>query len=213
MPKITQISENKKNKDRVSIYVDDKFVLACHKELVYKKGIQKDQEVDVELLKEIAQEDDYFKAKDIAFRFLEKTMKTESQLREKLLDKEFEPVTIDRVVVLLKEYNLLDDHKYVFQFLTEKLRSRGLKKVTFELHQKGISKEVLNEVLETMDTGSIEEESCFRVAEKKFREIQKKELDHYKQKNKLYAFLAGKGYDYETINSVIRRVMDEAIED
>lgn len=213
MPKITQISENKKNKDRVSIYVEDQFVLACHKELIYKKGLKKDQEIDIELLKEIAHEDDYFKAKDIAFKFLEKTMKTESQLRDKLLEKEFDQFTIDRVVLLLNEYKLLDDHRYALQFLTEKLRTRGLKKVTFELHQKGISKEVLNEVLETMDTGSIEDESCFKVADKKFREIQKKETDHYKQKNKLYAFLAGKGYDYETINSVIRRVMDETLED
>lgn len=213
MPKITQISENKKNKDRVSIYVEDQFVLACHKELIYKKGLKKDQEIDVELLKEIAKEDDYFKAKDTAFKFLEKNMKTENQLRDKLLEKEFEPVTIDRVVVLLKEYKLLDDHRYTQQFLAEKLRSRGLKKVTFELHQKGITKEVLQEVLDTMDTGSIEEESCFKVAEKKFREIQRKEADRYKQKNKLYTFLAGKGYDYETINSVIRRVMDEMLED
>lgn len=213
MPKITQISENKKNKDRVSIYVEDQFVLACHKELIYKKGLKKDQEIDVELLKEIAQEDDYFKAKDTAFKFLEKNMKTENQLRDKLLEKEFEPFTIDLVVVLLKEYKLLDDHRYTQQFLAEKLRSRGLKKVTFELHQKGITKEVLQEVLDTMDTGSIEEESCFKVAEKKYREIQRKEVDRYKQKNKLYTFLAGKGYDYETINSVIRRVMDEMLED
>ncbi len=209
MPKITQISENKKNKDRVSIYVEDQFVLACHKELIYKKGLKKDQEIDVDLLKEIAHEDDYFKAKDTAFKFLEKTMKTESQLREKLLEKEFDEVTIDRVVILLKEYKLLDDHKYTQQFLAEKLRSRGLRKVTFELHQKGISKETLDEVLETMETGSIEEESCFTVAEKKYREIQRKEDDRYKQKNKLYTFLAGKGYDYETINSVIRRVMED----
>jgi len=213
MPKITQISENKKNKDRVSIYVDDQFVLACHKELIYKKGLKKDLEIDINLLKEVAHEDDYFKAKDAAFKFLEKTMKTESQLRDKLLEKEFDQVTIDRVVLMLEEYKLLDDHKYALQFLTEKLRTRGLKKVSYELHQKGISKEVLDEVLETMDTGSIEEESCGKLAEKKFREIQKKEVDSYKQKNKLYAFLAGKGYDYETINSVIRRIMDETLED
>lgn len=213
MPKITQISENKKNKDRVSIYVDDQFVLACHKELIYKKGLKKDQEIDIDRLKEIALEDDYFKAKDIAFKFLEKTMKTETQLRDKLLEKEFDLATIDRVVVLLNEYKLLDDYKYTLQFLAEKLRSRGLRKASFELHQKGISKEVLEEVLETMDTGSIEEESCFKVAEKKFRDIQKKEDDRYKQKNKLYAFLAGKGYDYETINSVIRRVMEDTPED
>jgi len=193
--------------------VDDQFVLACHKELIYKKGLKKDLEIDIDLLKEIAHEDDYFKAKDVAFKFLEKTMKTESQLRDKLLEKEFDQVTVDRVVLLLKEYKLLDDHKYALQFLTEKLRSRGLKKVSFELHQKGISKEVLDEVLETMETGSIEEESCVKLAEKKFREIQKKEVDRYKQKSKLYSFLAGKGYDYETINSVIRRVMDETLEE
>lgn len=213
MQTITQISENKKNKNRVSIFVNDEFVLSCDKELIYTKSLKKGQSVDVSTLRELAIEDDYLRARDTSFRFLEKTMKTEKQVRDRLLEKEFEPSTIDRVIVLLEEYNLLDDRHYVELFLKEKLRSRGIKKVTYELYNKGINKEMLEEILEDFDTGSLEEESCQKLAEKKFSEIKKKEEDRYKQKSKLYAFLAGKGYGYEMINAVIRQVMDETSEE
>ena len=213
MQTITQISENKKNKNRVSIFVNDEFVLSCDKELIYTKSLKKGQSVDVSTLRELAIEDDYLRARDTSFRFLEKTMKTEKQVRDRLLEKEFEPSTIDRVIVLLEEYNLLDDRHYVELFLKEKLRSRGIKKVTYELYNKGINKEMLEEILEDFDTGSLEKESCQKLAEKKFSEIKKKEEDRYKQKSKLYAFLAGKGYGYEMINAVIRQVMDETSEE
>ena len=213
MQTITQISENKKNKNRVSIFVNDEFVLSCDKELIYTKSLKKGQSVDVSTLRELAIEDDYLRARDTSFRFLEKTMKTEKQVRDRLLEKEFEPSTIDRVIVLLEEYNLLDDRHYVELFLKEKLRRRGIKKVTYELYNKGINKEMLEEILEDFDTGSLEEESCQKLAEKKFSEIKKKEEDRYKQKSKLYAFLAGKGYGYEMINAVIRQVMDETSEE
>jgi len=213
MQTITQISENKKNKNRVSIFVNDEFVLSCDKELIYTKSLKKGQSVDVSTLRELAIEDDYLRARDTSFRFLEKTMKTEKQVRDRLLEKEFEPSTIDRVIVLLEEYNLLDDRHYVELFLKEKLRSRGIKKVTYELYNKGIKKEMLEEILEDFDTGSLEEESCQKLAEKKFSEIKKKEEDRYKQKSKLYSFLAGKGYGYEMINAVIRQVMDETSEE
>ncbi|WP_312652990.1 recombination regulator RecX [Proteiniclasticum sp.] len=208
MKTITQISENKKNPDRVSIFADDEFLLSCHKELVYKKSLKKGDKVDPELLLELAKEDEYIKAKDVALRHIELSIKTVKQVEDKLRDKEYSEETIERVIAFLHEYRLLDDLKYAQTFLKEKLRSRGIKKARFELQAKGISKENIELAMESVSTSSVEEDACLKIAQKKYDQLKKREQDEYKLKNKLYTFLAGKGFEYDLISSTLRKIME-----
>lgn len=207
MKTITQISENKKNKDRVSIFADDEFLLSCHKELIYKKSLKKGDKVDPNLLLELAKEDEYMKAKDTALRYIERSLKTIHEIEKKLRDKEYSEETISRVIAFMDEYNLVDDDKYAEIFFNEKLRTRGVKKARFELSSKGISKETMEKALETLSSSSVEEDSCLKLAEKKYAQLVKRETDPYKLKNKLYTFLMGKGYSYELINSTLGKIM------
>ncbi len=41
MNKITNIEVQKRNEERVNIYIDNEFAFACYKELVYKEGLKK----------------------------------------------------------------------------------------------------------------------------------------------------------------------------
>lgn len=208
MKTITQISENKKNKDRVSIFADDEFLLSCHKELIYKKSLKKGDKVDPNLLLDLAKEDEYMKAKDAALRYIERSLKTIHEIEKKLKDKEYSDETIIRVITFLDEYKLVDDDKYAEIFFKEKLRTRGVKKARFELSSKGIPKEIMEKALETLSSSSVEEDSCLKLAEKKYAQLVKRETDAYKLKNKLYTFLLGKGYSYELINSTLSKVME-----
>jgi len=208
MKTITQISENKKNKDRVSIFADDEFLLSCHKELIYKKSLKKGDKVDPNLLLDLAKEDEYMKAKDAALRYIERSLKTIHEIEKKLREKEYSDETISRVIAFMDEYNLVDDDKYAEIFLKEKLRTRGVKKARFELSSKGIPKETIEKALETLSSSSVEEDSCLKLAEKKYAQLVKRETDSYKLKNKLYTFLMGKGYSYELINSTLAKIME-----
>ena len=209
MKKITEIRENKKNTNRVSIFSDDVFVVACDKELIYRHQIKKGDPLDEKLLKEIIAEDDYIKAREVGLRQLERSFKTEQQVKDKLIEQEFDQVTIERVILKLREYNLLDDRKYAEMFLKEKLRTRGLRKASFELAQKGISKQLIAEVSLEMNTESIEENSCMTHGKKKYDQLVKREKDVYKVKNKLFTFLSSKGYDFDLIKSCISEIMEE----
>ena len=48
---ITKIEAQKKNDDRVNIYVDEKFFMAIYKELVFSFNLKKGQEIDTNYLK------------------------------------------------------------------------------------------------------------------------------------------------------------------
>lgn len=208
MKTITQISENKKNTNRVSIYADDEFLLSCDKELIYRKSLKKGDVVDTDLLLELAREDEFIKGREAALRYIERSFKTVREVEDKLRDKDFTEETISRVIQLLHEYKLLDDFKYAETFMKEKLRTRGIKKARFELINKGIDKSVMDSVVEAMSTAEVEEDSCLKLAQKKYDQLKKRESDTYKLKSKLYTFLSGKGYDYELISSTIRKVLE-----
>lgn len=209
MKTITKISENKKNKNRVSIYADEEFLLSCDKELVYKKSLVKGMQVDTESLLDIAKEDTFIRARETALRTLERTMKTEDEVVKKLREKEYDEDTIGRVLLLLKEYKLLDDERYAELYLKEKLRSRGQKKAKLELLQKGVDKEILSQVLDSLKDTNIEEETCLKLARKKYDQLSKRELEPFKVKTKLYTFLMGKGYDYDLIGSTLRKILHQ----
>ncbi|ELC8441813.1 recombination regulator RecX [Clostridium perfringens] len=205
MGKITSIEVQKRNANRVNVYVDEVFTFACDAELIYKQGIQKDSLIDVESIKEIVKEDEFIKCKNSALRTVEKTYKTEKELKDKLKERGFEEDTIKRTVDFLKEYNLLNDEKYAEMYIKDRLRTQGRNKIKYALIRKGISEEVLLDKLSNIDQED-ENDTAFKLAEKKYNMLKKKESDKYKLYQKLFRFLLSKGYDYDCCNSVVRRL-------
>ena len=70
---ITKIEAQKKNNDRVNIYVDEKFFMAIYKELVFTFNLKKGQEIDPNYLKNILDDEMYMKAKNKALNILSKS--------------------------------------------------------------------------------------------------------------------------------------------
>ena len=205
MGKITSIEVQKRNVNRVNVYVDEAFNFACDAELIYKQGIQKDSIIDIEAIKEIVKEDEFIKCKNSALRTVEKTYKTEKELRDKLAEKGFEEDTIKRAIEFLKEYNLLNDEKYAEMYIKDRLRSQGRNKTKYALIRKGVSEDILLDKLSNIDTED-ENDTAFKLAEKKYNILKKKESDKYKLSQKLFRFLLSKGYDYDCCNSIVRRL-------
>lgn len=205
MGKITSIEVQKRNVNRVNVYVDEAFTFAFDAELIYKQGIQKDSVIDVEAIKEIVKEDEFIKCKNSALRTVEKTYKTEKELRDKLTEKGFEEDTIKRAIEFLKEYNLLNDEKYAEMYIKDRLRSQGRNKIKYALIRKGVSEDILLDKLSNIDSED-ENDTAFKLAEKKYNILKKKESDKYKLSQKLFRFLLSKGYDYDCCNSIVRRL-------
>ena len=50
---VTKIEVQKKNKERVNIFVNEEFFIACDMSLVYMQGIKKGEEIDKEKINNI----------------------------------------------------------------------------------------------------------------------------------------------------------------
>ncbi|MGL4873511.1 MAG: recombination regulator RecX [Clostridium sp.] len=208
MGKITRIEEGKRNKNRVNIYVDEDFSFAIDVELSYKMGLKKNLEIDEEKIKEAVLKDGFSKCKERAIKIVERSYKTEKELREKLRGYEFLEEQIDYAINFLIEYKFLDDVKYTRMYIKDKLFNQGSNKIKFALERKGINKEVIAEILSEFD----KEEEVSRgvyLCEKKYNILKGKETDKYKLKDKLFRYLIGRGYEFSSAKEIINRVINK----
>ena len=80
MPVITKIEVQKKNQDRVNIYVDENFFMAIYKELVFTFNLKKGDIIEEENLRQILKDEMFLKGKNKALTILSKV----ANLRRKL---------------------------------------------------------------------------------------------------------------------------------
>lgn len=207
MNKITNVEVQKKNKNRVNVYIDEEFAFGCDAEIVYKYGIKKNNQVDAKQLMEIMEEENFIKCKTAALRIIERTYKTEKEIIDKLREKGYDEKSINRTIDFMEEYNLINDRKYTEMYLKDKIKVQGINKIKYTLLRKGVCEEVIKDKITSISRDD-EKEVALKLAQKKYSQITNREQDKYKISQKLYRFLASKGYDYDCINDVIKKVIN-----
>lgn len=213
--KVTKIELQKKNKNRVNVYLDGEYAFSCSTELIYTEKINMGDKLDLQKLKRLIEEDDYIKCKNDSLNVLEKTYKTENEIRNKLVVKGYEEATINKVMAFLKEYNFLDDSKFCDLYIKEKLRTQSRNKIKYDLIRRGIEERLVKEKLETVKDiqENVEESSIFELARKKYEIVKKNEADKRKQYKKMSEFLLRKGYSWEDVKKVLNFLLQYEVEE
>ncbi len=207
---ITKIEVQKRNKDRVNIYINDEFAFACSAELVYTHSLSKDKIIEKDSLEEIVNEDNYIKCKNTSLKMIEKSYKTEKQITDKLIERGYDEKVVERTKEFLKQYDFINDNKYAQMYIKDKVNSQGRNKIKYTLINKGISEEIINEKLCYINKES-EESSALKLAEKKYNLLIKSEQDIRNINKKLREYLIRKGYNLDIVQSVLNQVVKQDI--
>lgn len=207
---ITKIELQKRNKDRVNVYINEEFSFACSAELIYTCSLSKDKEIDMGSLKEIIDKDNFIKCKSYALKIIERTYKTEKQIFDKLAQKEYDEKIINKTIDFLKEYKFIDDEKYTEAYIKDKLKSQGKNRIKYALINRGISEALIKEKLSTLDK-DIEENTALKLAEKKYKVLIKNESDTRKIYKKLGDYLVRNGYDLDVVQNILSSIVKEEI--
>lgn len=208
MPIITKIETQKKREDRVNIYIDEKFFMAIYKELVFTFNLKKGQEINPDDFRKILDDEMYIKAKNKALSILSKASQSENQIYKKL-SKDFEDKTIDKVLEFLKKYKFIDDEDLANRIANTNvnLNKYGKNKIRQNLSQKGIKKDIIEEVIDDIDSNKEFENALY---------LGKKRYDRLKNKNPRKAYqkignhLAYKGFNYDIIKKVLNTLFNDA---
>ena len=139
-----------------------------------------------------------------SFYILENSTKTEKELRRKLkMSKKYPDDIIDKTIEFLKKHKYIDDVQFADRFIEINKNIKSKKQIVSKLYEKGIKKDIIDDAINKIDIDELEE-----AVAKKF--LLKKSPNYYnititkEEKNKLYGFLARKGFSYDTINKIMK---------
>lgn len=204
--KITSI-EPQKNKNRVNVYVDNLFSIGIEDELRYKYKLEVDMEVDDNFIKDVLKAEEQNKVTSHALNLLSYRQRSEKEIYLALKRKGFEENYIRYSINYCMENNYLNDKDFAISFINDKLNLNklGPERIRYELILKGISKDIIDELL------IIDHNQQYEIA----MELAQKKLPSYKKDNpdaiyrKLSGFLQRKGYSYDVISKVMRQVLKD----
>ena len=154
-----------------------------------------DQEIDDAAYEKIMDEILLSRGKKRAVHYLEKGDRTEFQIRQKLKEGLYPEHVIQNVMDWLRKYKFADDDRYTENYVNQMAGRYSRREIEAKLYQKGIRGEKLKLILE-----SVTDEDEYAACEKA---LLKKGADT--ERNKLTAYLAGKGFSFEMIESCINR--------
>lgn len=137
-----------------------------------------------------------------AMHLLEKMDRTEYKLREKLSEGGYPDEAIEDAIGYVKRYHYLDDERYArnYVFLAQDRKSR--KKLSIELYQRGIKKELIDQILEEEYEADEEKQICQLLEKRGFDPKTCSE----KERQKLYQFLLRRGFQSSDICKVMRMI-------
>jgi regulatory protein len=197
---ITALVAQKKNPDRVNVYLDGKFAfgLAAIEAVRLRRG-QVLTEADIERLQTA---DDVEKAREKALRFLGNRPRSEWEVRQNLLKAGYGNETLDRVLNRLRGVGLVDDAAFVRYWIDNRsqFNPRGEVALRQELRRKGVDREVIDAVLE--ESEHAEDQAAVQAALAKadrYRQLPRQEFAQ-----KLGAYLARRGFNYETVREAVQ---------
>ena len=141
-----------------------------------------------------------------ALNFISYRIRSKKEVYTKLKKEDVPEEHIDKIISKLEEDEYINDYRFAKAFFESKTRINkwSNKRIEYELIQKGISKDIINEF--SLNFKELEFENAMDLVEKKIPQWKNK-FDGFKLKNKVYTFLSSKGFDYNTIERVLGELL------
>lgn len=199
---ITGLSVQKRNKERVNVFLDGEyaFSLSLNAALSLKRG-QALSQSDIDHLQ---REDEGLRAYNNALRLLGYRPRSRLEIERHLRQKGFESEAIGAALTRLEANRYIDDEAFARAWLNhrERLRPRGARGLSHELRQKGVAREIIDEVLTELD----EEASAWAAVEGKLARW--RSLDDAAFRKKVTGFLGRRGFGYDAIRKVCQKALE-----
>ncbi len=205
--KITRIV--KKDENNVIVYLDNDEKLFLTYEVFMKNGLRKDDEIPTDHFQRLVRENQKYHIKHRAFSYIGRRYHSIFELRTKLRQKKYDNDLIEEIIKDLSANKYLDDLEFSRLFADENIRLKlwGKNKIKGELIKRGVDAEIISEVLNEKFPEGDDLDNAVELAEKKCKRLQKRNLEEMKLRQKLYAFLSSRGYDYGTSKRAVESVL------
>ena len=220
--KITKISQQIKQQDRYSVYINEKYRFSLGEYQLAGSGLRIGKEFTEEELDEIINESAFGKAYERALNYVMIRPRSEREINEYLtrtflypkpkmyqdkqgqrhiikveVNKEQTNMMIERVIDRLQTKGYINDESFAQSWVNSRqlIKKSSKRKMEQELRAKGVSSDIIATMLQNED---IDEQQNL-----KDLIVKKQRLSKYKDSIKLTQYLLRQGYNYEDIKNAL----------
>jgi regulatory protein len=204
--KITAITRQKGDKLRASIFIEEEFAVGVNEQTIEEFRLRKGDYIDADLADKILDFDYWIDAKRVSLRYLNHRSRSAKEIRERLHKEEIPEEIITRVLEFLRSYDLVNDEKWSRAFANDKLGRKlvSSRQLAVELKQKGIDGSIIEETLKEVNAGQSDADRALEAAKRRLPRLMKETPE--KRKQKMYSFLAGRGFNFDIIKSTYQKL-------
>lgn len=216
MPVVTSIEPQKKNLKRFNVFLDGQFAFGADEDLVVTYRLVPGKIIQKEDLEKLVFESEVGKLMERIYGLFSVRTRSEKEIKDYLKQlsfkrkikgkEEISELVQNLLVERLKQKGLINDLEFAKAWIEARRRSKqkGERALRAELLQKGIGREIIDEVVG--EDGEENEEKLARAAlDKKMRFW--KNLSPLEFKKKATEFLLRRGFDY----SLVKKILAEGI--
>lgn len=191
------------NKRTAIITLDDDYEFPLHKEVIDNYRLALDKDIDEELLKIFISKHVKGMARSYVLDSLARSAKTRYKLIDGLQERKIPQEVIEAVIREYEELGYIDDYEYAKNYYELKSSSKSLNYIRNMLRSKGVSDDIIQEVLLDADnTNEIKQIEKFLDTKLKGN----KDIT-IAEKNKIIASLFRKGYKTSNIYLTISQYL------
>jgi regulatory protein len=204
--KVTALKVQKKNQDRVNVYLDGRFAFGLP--AIVAAGLKPGQSLSEAEVQSLQEQGTMESAYNRTLDYLSYRPRSRAEVVTYLQKRDVAQSQIDEIVERLERSGLVDDEAFARFWVEnrERFRPRGPRALRYELRGKGVSSEVIEQALAMVDPT----ESAYRAAEKKARQLGHTDQPTFYRK--LVEYLARRGFGYEVARQIAERHWDELME-
>ncbi len=198
---ITKLEYQKKNPDRVNVFIDGRFAVGINSNDILTLQLFKDKEISQQELNNLLAQSEFGKLLNFALNFLSFRPRSEWEVRMRLKRKDSGQARMtDQVIDKLKQIGQIDDLKFGQWFVDQRntFRPKGRRMLEIELRRKGLAPEIIKAVLKENPN---EFGQALLIVQKKFKDKFDRE--------KIIRFLGNRGFSWDIIESVIARLFQK----
>ncbi|MDO8683590.1 MAG: regulatory protein RecX [Armatimonadota bacterium] len=206
MDVITAIEIQQRRGNRRSIFVNGRFVAGVDEEVVLALGLRVGQQVSEDRLAQMLHTETVQRARQVALNLLGYRPRSRQELTRRLLLKGYPDDVVEEALTALADVDLINDEKFSKDWVASRLEQRPMGKVriAWELRQKGIPPELVEEAVEAVDSET-EYELALGLAQRKIKHIGAEASDE--ERRRLASFLRRRGFSWDVTNRVVGEVM------
>lgn len=190
----------------VSVYADGALAMKLKKVYFDRQPLKEGDEVDIEVWENRLAPAQFNDAWEAALTSLDRSARTEKELRASLKRRGYVAPVIDAVAERLKETGLIDDARYAERMAElQSQKPVGLYAFKRKLMSKGIAEDDAAEALAAFDEDQ-QRDACLEAARRLFRKYEA--LPPRESRAKLSQALARRGFGWDAIESAVEQLFE-----